>query len=358
MFGKAPADEDTAAIARARLAMDVIDRDEREPNSSDASSTKSRGPSSKRSNSGERGSSSDQSDNGLPAAAGTTLSEQRTTIDTDRVPVCGAPTMPISSPLPHEDVRPASENEVLDLFDEFGKNADIDDGLLSLDDVVDDDPHRGIDDCNLDVSFDALDVTGVDPVDLTQSAHMSETDGDPLALDVAQPAPALARSPLSNCPEDDLFYTGRTGLTPRGPMQKTPAGMVAGLLSPHDLSGASVGFQPFASEETSSVSSSILPSQADDLTIDLPAVETAEGPRLGAQNFPPDRAARIAHCEFISPNVQEYHAAWGLPAPEVKIPSKVSEMLNTSKQPLQRNMSAVSDDTVCTDARAHRRARL
>lgn len=332
MFGKAPAEEDTAAIARARVAMDIIDREEREPTGSDASSTKSRGPtsSSKRSSSGERPSLSDQSDVAMATA---TLAPAHAAL----------PLVLTAASVPHDDLRPASENEVLDLFDEFGKNADIDDGLLSLDAVVDPDPTKGIDECDLDVSFDALDVAGVDPVDLTQADHLArEPSGNSLALEAA---PALSRSPLSNCPEDDLFYTGRTGLTPSGPMQKTPHGMVTGLLSSHELSAAQAGFQAFGSE-TSSVSSGVLPSQADDLTIDLPAVEGMDSVRLAGQNFPPDRAARIAHCEFISPNVQEYHAAWGLPAPEVKIPTKVSEMLNTAKQPLQRNMSAVSDDTI------------
>lgn len=41
-----------------------------------------------------------------------------------------------------------------------------------------------------------------------------------------------------------------------------------------------------------------------------------------------DAAAARAACEFISPNGQEYHAAWGLPAPEVKLPFNVTALLN------------------------------
>lgn len=358
MFGKAPADEDTAAIARARLAMDTIDRDEREPAGSDASSTKSRNggsSSSKR----ERPSFSDHSDIAAPIHPHPAKDVYAIRGVGDAGHSTQATILRLSCGSSHDGFeRPASENEVLDLFDEFGQNADIDDSLLSLDGVDDDvhnrashqqhrshhhqqhHHHRGIAECDLDVSFDALDVTGVDPVDLTQSvANMSDLG------DCGAPAPALSRSPLSNCPEDDLFYHGRTGLTPSGPLQKTPSGMVSGLLSPHDLASGSGGFQGFPSE-TSSVTSSVLPSQADDLTIDLPAVDSVDHHMRSLQAFPADRAARIAHCEFISPNVQEYHAAWGLPAPEVKIPTKVSQMLNTAKQPFYRNVSAVSDDTV------------
>ena len=202
------------------MAMDLIDRDEREPGggSSDASSTKS----------------------------------QRQSLSSSASKRGQDPPPPLDDAL-----RPP--DDVLDLFDDFGRGADIDDSLLSLDAV--DDERPGIDDCDLDASFDALDVAGVD---LARESHES--------LTLAAVPQRLSRSPLSNCPdEDDLFYSVRTGLTPSGPMQKTPSGMGGGLLSSTDMACASAGCQAIAAD--SPVSSSPLPTQADDLTIDLPVAE-------------------------------------------------------------------------------------
>ncbi|KAH8057084.1 RNA polymerase II transcription regulator recruiting protein [Aureococcus anophagefferens] len=119
--------------------------------------------------------------------------------------------------------RPGSPSEVLDLFGGFGKGGDGDfpeDHLLGLDDMP-----GGADD-DLDVSFDALDMAGVEPVDLTGTGHtpLSEPGGEVLKMDGFSPAKG---------DHGDLFYQGRTGLTPSGPLAKTPAGMMQGLSPLH-----------------------------------------------------------------------------------------------------------------------------
>ncbi|KAH8095035.1 RNA polymerase II transcription regulator recruiting protein [Aureococcus anophagefferens] len=58
----------------------------------------------------------------------------------------------------------------------------------------------------------------------------------------------------------------------------------------------------------------------DDLDVSFDALDMA--------GVEPTHAERVAQCEFISPNGQEYHAAWGLPAPKVELPFKVAAMLN------------------------------
>ena len=73
------------------------------------------------------------------------------------------------------------------------------------------------DDDALDVSFDALDMAGVEDGGFggTGGTPLSEPGGDGLRIDGFSP------------PKDgmsDLFATGRTGLTPSGPIAKTPAG--------------------------------------------------------------------------------------------------------------------------------------
>ncbi|KAH8060119.1 RNA polymerase II transcription regulator recruiting protein [Aureococcus anophagefferens] len=267
MFGKAPAEEDTAAIARARMAMEIIDRDEREPGGDAA---KGRGRSA-----------------GADAAAALDAAG-------------GAGDLR----------RPGSPSEVLDLFGGFGKGGDGDfpeDHLLGLDDMP-----GGADD-DLDVSFDALDMAGVEPVDLTGTGHtpLSEPGGEVLKMDGFSPAKG---------DHGDLFYQGRTGLTPSGPLAKTPAGMMQGLSPLH------AHYQRLHALHGDAGAASALPTNADDLCIDLPAAD-AENPRNGLP-FPKTHAERVAQCEFISPNGQEYHAAWGLPAPKVELPFKVSAMLN------------------------------
>mmetsp|Transcript_27870 Transcript_27870/g.85506 ORF Transcript_27870/g.85506 Transcript_27870/m.85506 type:complete len:751 (+) Transcript_27870:70-2322(+) len=133
---------------------------------------------------------------------------------------------------------------------------------------------------------------------------------------------ALSRSPLPNCPEEDnFFYAGRTGLTPSGPMQKTPHGMLQGL-TVHDLNASNNSFSPFADCENA-VAHSLDP---EDLAIELPVAESFND------------GLRIDHEFLNSPNAHDYHPSWGLPAPEVRVPNKVSELL--------RSISTATDVTV------------
>ena len=405
--------EDTAAIAKARAAMELLDRDEKESSNGSSSSTADRLSETAR-GLGSSSCSSKHSGfhptNGYPQTTGknsrgtkrtsagagnknlfglgspTTSTESNGHIPALRLPASALMgLLPGPGDLPTlvgdmspsnvqqmstftglENVRDSSSpSEVLDLFGDFEHHSAMDDGLLSLDGAPDD---------GLDVSLDNLDVveSRFDPSRLVQPPGVvksfpqmvpggddhrvnlgdddDDDDGDGLRHHQnpnhrhAHPSPlALSRSPLPNCPDDDLscFYTtGRTGLTPNGPMQKTPpSGMMSGL-SPHD-DCSPTAFSPFVIND--GVGHHVL--DPDDLAIDLPVCEPVE---VNVAPFPNEHTG---HSEFMSPNGNEYHAAWGLPAPEVKIPTKVSELLGSSisKAPhggLMRNLSTATDVTV------------
>ena len=68
---------------------------------------------------------------------------------------------------------------------------------------------------------------------------------------------------------------------------------------------------------------------SDDLALQLPGTARPEDDFY-------DPNLRRGRCEFVSPNGQEYHAAWGLPAPRVQLPHKVSALLSSCASPLAR----------------------
>ncbi|KAK7248136.1 DNA-binding transcription factor [Aureococcus anophagefferens] len=223
MFGKAPAEEDTAAIARARMAMEIIDRDEREPGGDAA---KGRGPkrvaagaaAGRRRPAPRAAGRRRQRAPGPAAAAAPPPAAARSGSDSGADAAAALDAAGGAGDLR----RPGSPSEVLDLFGgRKGGDGDFpEDHLLGLDDMP-----GGADD-DLDVSFDALDMAGVEPVDLTGTGHtpLSEPGGEVLKMDGFSPAKG---------DHGDLFYQGRTGLTPSGPLAKTPAGMMQGLSPLH-----------------------------------------------------------------------------------------------------------------------------
>lgn len=208
--------------------------------------------------------------------------------------------------------------------------------------------------CDLDVNFDALEVAGVEPVDLTGHTPLSEPGGDMMKLEQGALSPFAKMSPAASASmgdphyrpqaspgcaaatvtnniikEDDLFFQGatygcRTGLTPSGPMAKTPAGMLQGLSPLHNTRGASRNRQqPTPSTSTlhttnfGAVAAGAMTTQFQpaneaslvgtsgeytaDLSIRLPA---SDAPSTSAQRqgdvFLVDRASRAAKCEFIA----------------------------------------------------------
>ena len=453
-FGKAggPAEEEnTAAIAKARAAMELLDKDEKDVSCTGSDSglntanphhhhhagpskprgtkrSSSSGSSSNASRLGGANNKNNNNNNNTGAASNQFMDAGESQIPALRIPgsafaqtfndlsphyvadyqqsgplsssgstslTSGSSAHPHSlSGLPHSappsavglhgDVtEDSSPSEVLDLFGDFDKaTRDMDDHeLLSLDGVDDDDDDEG-GHCDLDVSLDNLDVVEArfEPSDerlrlsgpigaLGTSSenpvghhhhHMSEGSGDHNHLSNGHhhlaesidydddhhashhhhqrgqhgppPALQLSRSPLPNCPEDDLFLvTERTGLTPNGPMQKTPSGMMSGL-SPHDMSCSTNGFSPFADNGDDDDHPGVLD---PDLTLGI------------------DIPRAIHDHDFMSPNDSEYHASWGLPAPEVRLPPKVSELLSHANLmsrnkplPLLRNWSTATDVTI------------
>ena len=119
----------------------------------------------------------------------------------------------------------------------------------------------------------------------------------------------------------ELFSSGRTGLTPSGPIGKTPVGGygIPGGLSPlHAHYKAQMAQNP-----------GVAVPMSDDLALQLPGTARPEDDFYDPQ-------LRRGRCEFVSPNGQEYHAAWGLPAPRVQLPHKVSALLSSCASPQAR----------------------
>lgn len=296
MFGKGPPQEaDTATIARARTQMELIDRDEREP-----ASDKTRAP--KR----------------AATLAAAPLVPARTTRSSS-APVKTKPTRlktgaDAALALERTQSMPAgaeSPSTMLDLFGMKGGGAlDFDgDALLALDDDENENALKADDGDALDVSFDALDMNIEAP--LKDSNHFS-TDG----LEGFSPS----KHGIS-----DLFSIGRTGLTPSGPLAKTPAGGFGVSLSP--LFGQSQRMQGLPATGASLA----------DAALQLPGTARPEVDYEMEQRRP--------RCEFVSPNGAEYHAAWGLPAPRVQLPHNVSAILSRCASPTTRRRVSGSNSS-------------
>ena len=119
----------------------------------------------------------------------------------------------------------------------------------------------------------------------------------------------------------ELFSSGRTGLTPSGPIGKTPVGGYGG---PGGLSPLHAHYKAQMAQNPG-----VAVPMSDDLALQLPGTARPEDDFY-------DPNLRRGRCEFVSPNGQEYHAAWGLPAPRVQLPHKVSALLSSCASPQAR----------------------
>ena len=120
----------------------------------------------------------------------------------------------------------------------------------------------------------------------------------------------------------ELFSSGRTGLTPSGPIGKTPVGGYG--VNPGGLSPLHAHYKALSTQNPG-----VAVPMSDDLALQLPGTARPEVDFYDPQ-------LRRGRCEFVSPNGQEYHAAWGLPAPRVQLPHKVSALLSSCASPQAR----------------------
>ncbi len=180
------------------------------------------------------------------------------------------------------------------------------DALLALDDDDAEDALKTDDGDALDVSFDALDMNMDAPLKGPNGTPLSDMDGF-----------SPAKNGIS-----ELFSSGRTGLTPSGPIGKTPVGGYG--VNPGGLSPLHAHYKALSTQNPG-----VAVPMSDDLALQLPGTARPEDDFY-------DPNLRRGRCEFVSPNGQEYHAAWGLPAPRVQLPHKVSALLSSCASPQAR----------------------
>ena len=180
------------------------------------------------------------------------------------------------------------------------------DALLALDDDDAEDALKTDDGDALDVSFDALDMNMDAPLKGPNGTPLSDMDGF-----------SPAKNGIS-----ELFSSGRTGLTPSGPIGKTPVGGYG--VNPGGLSPLHAHYKAQMAQNPG-----VAVPMSDDLALQLPGTARPEDDFY-------DPNLRRGRCEFVSPNGQEYHAAWGLPAPRVQLPHKVSALLSSCASPQAR----------------------
>ncbi|KAJ1446883.1 hypothetical protein M885DRAFT_544896 [Pelagophyceae sp. CCMP2097] len=292
---------DTATIACARAAMERIDRDEKEPDAGFKQRAPKRaapGAALEKPDdtaAAPAGAEEPAAASAAPAPAPVMRESPRASPEASPRRAAYGASPAGASPAPRLGTAPPSPSEALDLFGSFGKDThgDYNDSFLSLDAGDDDDDEgRGSAsrlDVDLDVAFETMEVAHrgiLGAVDLTGHTPRSLDD----KFDLGSPSPYGAASyhasPRRDAPKgdrggfpraspdrfgdgarpfgrsfdaprfhdgsetstshhggDDLFhgapYHGRTGLTPCGPMLKTPAGMLHGLSPLHNTRSGS-----------------------------------------------------------------------------------------------------------------------
>ena len=354
MFGKGPPqDEDTATIARARTQMEAIDRDEREPSDKQRSSKRAVASSSSipapsrttRSSSAPQAKTRTRVKTAADASAALDRSNSMpagqdspsTMLDLFgarrgvpflrlapypafaysreyRAPLrlaamaCGWGRQrphAVDETIPESAVRPRLIEDPSQM--KGGGALDFDgDALLALDDDDAEDALKTDDGDALDVSFDALDMNMDAPLKGPNGTPLSDMDGF-----------SPAKNGIS-----ELFSSGRTGLTPSGPIGKTPVGGYG--VNPGGLSPLHAHYKALSTQNPG-----VAVPMSDDLALQLPGTARPEDDFY-------DPNLRRGRCEFVSPNGQEYHAAWGLPAPRVQLPHKVSALLSSCASPQAR----------------------
>jgi hypothetical protein len=354
MFGKGPPqDEDTATIARARTQMEAIDRDEREPSDKQRSSKRAVASSSSipapsrttRSSSAPQAKTRTRVKTAADASAALDRSNSMpagqdspsTMLDLFgarrgvpflrlapypafaysreyRAPLrlaamaCGWGRQrphAVDETIPESAVRPRLIEDPSQM--KGGGALDFDgDALLALDDDDAEDALKTDDGDALDVSFDALDMNMDAPLKGPNGTPLSDMDGF-----------SPAKNGIS-----ELFSSGRTGLTPSGPIGKTPVGGYG--VNPGGLSPLHAHYKALSTQNPG-----VAVPMSDDLALQLPGTARPEDDFYDPQ-------LRRGRCEFVSPNGQEYHAAWGLPAPRVQLPHKVSALLSSCASPQAR----------------------